>query len=54
MTYDFVLDALHGGKYITRSANQQQVEGVPQTAGPRIIIEWPSKASVRAFKNDPE
>lgn len=44
--------AAHGGKYIARTASHEQVEGEPQPAGLRIIIEWPSKANAEAFMAD--
>ncbi|SIO10743.1 DUF1330 domain-containing protein [Vannielia litorea] len=44
--------AAHGGKYIARTASHEQVEGAPQEAGLRIIIEWPSKEAARAFMAD--
>ncbi|MEM9821261.1 MAG: DUF1330 domain-containing protein [Bacteroidota bacterium] len=48
------LVAKHGGKYLARTASHEQVEGEQQTAGLRIILEWPSKAAALAFMNDPE
>lgn len=48
------LVAKHGGKYLARTANHQQVEGAQQDAALRIIIEWPSDAAALAFMNDPE
>ena len=44
--------AAHGGKYIARTASHEQVEGEPQEAGLRIIIEWPSKEAAKAFMAD--
>lgn len=44
----------HGGKYVARTAKHEQVEGEPQEAALRIIIEWPSKENALAFMNDPE
>ena len=44
--------AAHGGKYIARTASHEQVEGAPQEAGLRIIIEWPSKEAAKAFMAD--
>ncbi|WP_394155405.1 DUF1330 domain-containing protein [Loktanella salsilacus] len=44
--------AAHGGKYIARTTNHEQVEGEPQDAGVRIIIEWPSKDAAQAFMAD--
>ena len=37
------LVAKHGGKYLARTANHEQIEGSAQPAALRIIIEWPSK-----------
>lgn len=48
------LVAKHGGKYLARTANHEQVEGQPQEAGLRIVLEWPSKEAAMAFMNDPE
>jgi len=47
------LVAKHGGKYIARTANHERLEGEGEDAALRIIIEWPSKASAKAFMNDP-
>lgn len=44
----------HGGKYLARTANHEQLEGDAQKAALRIIIEWPSKEDATAFMNDPE
>lgn len=44
--------AAHGGRYIARTANHEQVEGESQPAGLRIIIEWPSKEAAQAFMTD--
>jgi uncharacterized protein (DUF1330 family) len=48
------LVAKHGGKYLARTANHEQVEGVKKEAGLRIVLEWPSKEAAMAFMNDPE
>lgn len=48
------LVAQHGGKYLARTATQEQIEGERQDAALRIIIEWPSKEAAVAFMNDPE
>lgn len=48
------LVAKHGGKYVARTANHEQVEGNDHPAALRIIIEWPSKETALAFMNDPE
>ena len=44
--------AAHGGKYIARTASHEQVEGDAQSAGLRIIIEWPTKENALAFMAD--
>lgn len=44
----------HGGKYLARTAEHEQIEGDKQEAGLRIIIEWPSKKEALAFENEPE
>jgi len=44
----------HGGKYLARTDNHEQVEGDAQPAALRVIIEWPSKEAALAFINDPE
>lgn len=46
--------AAHGGKYLARTAEHDQVEGPEREAGLRIIIEWPSKEAAMNFMNDPE
>ncbi|MEO1200165.1 MAG: DUF1330 domain-containing protein [Pseudomonadota bacterium] len=48
------LVAKHGGRYLARTANHEQVEGEVQPAALRIILEWPSKDAVRNFMNDPD
>ncbi|MEM6967663.1 MAG: DUF1330 domain-containing protein [Bacteroidota bacterium] len=47
------LIAEHGGKYLARTANHEQIEGAKKEAGLRIIIEWPSKEAAQAFMDDP-
>lgn len=44
----------HGGRYLARTANHEQVEGESNEAGLRIILEWPSKEAAKAFMEDPE
>lgn len=39
------LVAKHGGTYLARTANHEQLEGDAQTAALRIVIEWPSAAA---------
>lgn len=48
------LVAKHGGTYLARTANHEQVEGESTQAALRIIIQWPSKEASDAFMNDPE
>ena len=48
------LVAKHGGKYLARTANHEQVEGEAQTAGLRIVLEWPSHEAAVNFMNDPD
>jgi len=47
------LVAQYGGKYLARTASHEQVEGDPQKAALRIVIEWPSKEAALGFMNDP-
>ena len=47
------LVAAHGGKYLARTADHEQVEGDTVSAALRIVIEWPSKQAVQNFMNDP-
>lgn len=44
----------HGGKYLARTTEHEQVEGEADGTALRIIIEWPSKEAAVAFENDPE
>lgn len=44
----------HGGKYLARTSEHEQIEGDPREAALRIVIEWPSIEAARAFENDPE
>ena len=44
--------AAHGGRYIARTSNHEQLEGDAQAAALRIIIEWPSKEAAQAFMQD--
>ncbi len=48
------LVAKYGGKYLARTASHEQVEGEPNEAGLRIVLEWPSKEAALNFMNDPE
>ncbi len=47
------LVAQHGGKYLARTASHERLEGEGESAGLRIILEWPSKQAATAFMNDP-
>ncbi|MEM9222242.1 MAG: DUF1330 domain-containing protein [Pseudomonadota bacterium] len=44
----------HGGKYLARTANHEQVEGPNEPSALRIILEWPSKEAALGFMNDPQ
>ncbi|MEM7461587.1 MAG: DUF1330 domain-containing protein [Pseudomonadota bacterium] len=44
----------HGGKYLARTANHEQVEGEERPSALRIILEWPSKSAALDFMSDPE
>ena len=46
--------ARHGGKYLARTANHEQLEGPERGAALRILIEWPSEDAARNFMSDPE
>lgn len=46
--------AKHGGKYIARTTNHEQVEGEDQPAALRVILEWPNTQAARDFVNDPD
>lgn len=48
------LVAKHGGKYLARTANHEQIEGEANDAALRIVIEWPSKDAALAFMSDPD
>jgi len=43
----------HGGTYLARTSEHEQVEGTERPAGLRIIIEWPSKTAAQNFMKDP-
>ena len=43
----------HGGRYLARTANHEQIEGSNAAPGLQVIIEWPSKAAADAFYADP-
>ena len=44
----------HGGKYLARTPNHEQLEGQDNSAALRIVLWWPSKDSALAFMSDPE
>jgi len=46
--------AKHGGKYLSRSGNIDVLEGEPQEATLIALIQFPDKASAKAFASDPE
>ncbi|MDJ0642919.1 MAG: DUF1330 domain-containing protein [Erythrobacter sp.] len=48
------LVAKHGGRYLARTSDHEQVEGAPVEAALRIVIEWPSKEAAKAFESDPD
>ena len=43
----------HGGKYLSRSANVQTLEGKPLDTTLIALMAFPSEAAARAFTNDP-
>ena len=46
--------ASHGGKYLSRSASIEQLEGKSQDTTLIAVIEFPSADALKAFVNDPE
>jgi uncharacterized protein (DUF1330 family) len=44
----------HGGKYLTRTANIETVEGEPLDTTMIALIEFPTKEAFEAFATDPE
>ena len=48
------LVATHGGRYLTRTASHERLEGEGEDAALRIVIEWPSREAATSFMNDPE
>jgi len=48
------LVAKHGGTYLARTANHEQIEGDPVSAALRIVIEWPSREAAIGFMDDPD
>lgn len=48
------LIAKHGGAYLARTTSHEQIEGPERQAALRIVIEWPSEQSAKAFMSDPD
>ena len=44
----------HGGKYLSRSANIEQVEGKPSEASLIALVEFPDLDAAKSFIDDPE
>ena len=44
----------HGGTYLARTSNHEQLEGEDDPADLRIVIEWESREGAMAFMNDPK
>lgn len=44
----------HGGKYLSRTGDHDQLEGEGSPAALRVVLEWPSKQDALNFMNDPE
>jgi uncharacterized protein (DUF1330 family) len=44
----------HGGKYLSRCANVQTLEGKPLETTVIALLEFPSAEAVQAFASDPE
>ncbi|MDV7145866.1 DUF1330 domain-containing protein [Tropicimonas sp. TH_r6] len=44
----------HGGKYLARTADHQQLEGEDFPAALRVVLEWPAKENALNFENDPD
>lgn len=49
-----LIAAKHGGKYLSRSANIDVLEGKPLENTLIALIQFPNKESALAFANDPE
>jgi uncharacterized protein (DUF1330 family) len=45
--------AKHGGKFLTRTANHERLEGSGVSPGVIAILEWPSKEAAMGFYQDP-
>lgn len=44
----------HGGAYLARTGNHQQLEGEADQVALRVLVEWPSKEAAENFMADPE
>jgi uncharacterized protein (DUF1330 family) len=44
----------HGGRYLSRSGNIETIEGTAPDSTLIAIIEFPSRAALQAFAQDPE
>lgn len=44
----------HGGKYLSRSANLETLEGDPLDTTLIALVEFPNAEAARAFANDPD
>ena len=44
----------HGGKYLARTSNIEQLEGQAESPDVFVIIEWPSKEAAEAFYHSEE
>ncbi|MEM6484751.1 MAG: DUF1330 domain-containing protein [Pseudomonadota bacterium] len=44
----------HGGRYLARTTQHENIEGELSDVGLRIIIEWPSREAALAFEHDEE
>lgn len=44
----------HGGKYLSRSGNINQVEGDPSDISLMAVVEFPDVEAANAFINDPD
>lgn len=43
----------HGGRYLARTTQHEQLEGEQHKAALRILIEWPNREAATAFMSDP-
>ena len=46
--------ARHGGRYLVRGVNAEQLEGALPLPHVMVVIEFPSMAHARAWHSDPE